>query len=124
MDIAAGEYGYDLHYFRRMLEAGAVDILQADATRCGGFTGFSSVAALCQGRSIPLSAHTAPSLHAHVCCALMPVCHVEYFHDHTRIEQMLFDGALKAEKGALRPNLSRPGMGVEFRRKDAERYAV
>jgi L-alanine-DL-glutamate epimerase-like enolase superfamily enzyme len=124
MDIAAEECGYDLHYFRRMLDARAVDILQADATRCGGFTGLSSVAALCQGRSIPLSAHTAPSLHAHVCCALMPVCHVEYFHDHTRIEQTLFEGALKAEKGALRPNLSRPGMGVEFRRKDAERYAV
>ena len=124
MDIAAGEYGYDVHYFRRMLDAEAVDILQADATRCGGFTGFASVAALCQARSTPLSAHTAPSLHAHVCCALIPVCHVEYFHDHTRIEQMLFEGALKAEKGALRPDLSRPGLGVEFRRKDAERYAV
>ena len=40
MDIAAGEYGYDLPYFRRMLEAGAVDVLQADGTRCAGITGF------------------------------------------------------------------------------------
>jgi L-alanine-DL-glutamate epimerase-like enolase superfamily enzyme len=124
MDIAAGEYGYDLFYFRRMLEAGAVDILQADATRCGGFTGFLSVASLCQARSMRLSAHTAPSLHAHPCCALAPVCHVEYFHDHSRIEQMLFDGALKAENGMLRPDLSRPGLGIEFKRSDAERYAI
>src|SRR5438045_1344167 len=83
MDIAAGEYGYDLFYFRRMLDAGAVDILQADATRCGGYTGFSAVAGLCQARSMALSAHTAPSLHAHICCASIPVCHLEYFHDHT-----------------------------------------
>jgi L-alanine-DL-glutamate epimerase-like enolase superfamily enzyme len=124
MDIAAGEYGYDLFYFRRMLDAGAVDVLQADATRCGGYTGFLAVAALCQARLIPLSAHTAPSLHAHVCCAAAPVCHVEYFHDHVRIEQMILDGALKAENGALRPDLSRPGAGIELKRKDAERYAV
>ena len=70
MDIAAGEYGYDLPYFRRMLEAGAVDVLQADATRCGGITGFLRAAALCQAHLLPLSAHCAPSLHAHPCCAL------------------------------------------------------
>jgi L-alanine-DL-glutamate epimerase-like enolase superfamily enzyme len=122
MAIAAGEYGYDLSYFRRMIDANAVDVLQADATRCGGFTGFLSVAALCQAHSMLLSAHTAPSLHAHVCCALAPVCHVEYFHDHARIEQMFFDGALRAVDGFLRPDLSRPGMGLEFKRADAEEY--
>ncbi|HEY6991494.1 MAG TPA: enolase C-terminal domain-like protein [Bryobacteraceae bacterium] len=124
MNIAAGEYGYDLVYFRRMLESGAVDVLQADATRCGGFSGFMAVAALCQARSMLLSAHTAPSLHAHVCCALAPVCHVEYFHDHTRIEQMFFDGALTAQDGALAPDPSRLGLGIEFKRVDAQRYAL
>jgi L-alanine-DL-glutamate epimerase-like enolase superfamily enzyme len=124
MAIAAGEYGYDLSYFRRMLDAGAVDVLQADATRCGGFTGFAAVAALCQARSMLLSAHTAPSLHAPICCALAPVCHVEYFHDHARIEQLLFDGALQAEDGFLRPDPTRPGMGVELKRADAEEYAL
>jgi L-alanine-DL-glutamate epimerase-like enolase superfamily enzyme len=124
MNIAAGEYGYDLVYFRRMLDAGAVDVLQADATRCGGISGFTTVAALCQARSILLSAHTAPSLHAHVCCALAPVCHVEYFHDHTRIEQMFFDGALTAQHGNLEPDRSRLGLGIEFKRADAQRYAL
>src|ERR1041384_994475 len=124
MNIAAGEYGYDLVYFRRMLEAGAVDVLQADATRCGGFSGFMAVAALCQARSMLLSAHTAPSLHAHVCCALAPVCHVEYFHDHTRIEQIFFDGALAAQDGALEPDPARLGLGIEFKRADAQRYAL
>lgn len=124
MEIAAGEYGYDLFYFRRMLDAGAVDVLQADATRCGGWTGFLSAATLCQARSMPLSAHTAPSLHAQVCCAAAPVRHVEYFHDHQRIEQMLFEGALRPENGMLRPDPSRPGLGMVFKRADAERFAI
>jgi L-alanine-DL-glutamate epimerase-like enolase superfamily enzyme len=124
MDIAAGEYGYDLFYFRRMLDAGAVDVLQADATRCGGITGFLQAGALCEAAPVPLSAHTAPSLHAHPCCALSPAVHVEHFHDHARIEQMLFDGALRPVGGKLHPDLSRPGLGLELKRKDAARFAV
>lgn len=124
MDIAAGEYGYDLFYFRRMLDASAVDVLQADATRCRGITGFIRAAALCEARAIPLSAHTAPSLHVHPCCALTPVCHLEYFHDHARIEGLLFDGAPRPRAGELAPDLSRPGLGIELKRADAARFAV
>jgi L-alanine-DL-glutamate epimerase-like enolase superfamily enzyme len=124
MDIAAGEYGYDLGYFRRMLEAGAVDVLQADATRCAGITGFLRVGALCEARGLPLSAHTAPSLHAHLSCALPAVRHLEYFHDHVRIERMFFDGAPTPVNGALSPDLSRPGMGLVLKRSDAQRHAL
>lgn len=124
MEIAAGEYGYDLGYFRSMLDAGAVDVLQADATRCGGITGFLQVAALCQAHHVPLSAHTAPALHTHVCCAVTPLRHLEYFHDHVRIEQMFFDGVRAPVNGELRPDLSRPGMGMEFKQPDAQRFAA
>ncbi len=124
MDIAAGEYGYDLFYFRRMLDAGAVDVLQADASRCGGVTGFLRAATLCEARPLPLSAHCAPSLHAHPACAAPALRHIEYFHDHARIEHMLFDGALTPSGGELRPDLSRPGMGLELKRADAARFAV
>jgi L-alanine-DL-glutamate epimerase-like enolase superfamily enzyme len=124
MDIAAGEYGYDVFYFRNMLSAGAVDVQQADITRCGGVTGFLQVAALCQAHNIPLSGHTAPALHAHVACAVTPFKNLEYFHDHVRIEQMIFDGLPQLVNGALRPDLSRPGLGLEFKRRDAERFAA
>jgi len=123
MDIAAGEYGYDAFYFRRMLEAEAVDVLQADATRCGGITGFLHADALCLARSLPLSAHTAPSIHLHTCCAAQTACNLEYFHDHARIESMFFDGCVKPQNGVLHPDSERPGLGLEFRRADAERYA-
>ena len=122
MDIAAGEYGYDAVYFRRMAEAGAVDVLQADATRCAGITGFLQANAICESWGLPLSAHTAPTVHAHLCCAATRAISVEYFFDHYRIEQMLFDGALKAVNGRLRPGGSRPGLGIELKRADAQRY--
>ncbi len=124
MDIAAGEYGYDLWYFRHMLEAGAVDVLQADATRCAGITGFLRAAALVESHSMQLSSHCGPALHAHLCCAVTNFRHMEYFHDHVRIEHMFFDGVLTPIGGALRPDRSRPGMGLEFKRSDAEKYAV
>ncbi len=124
MAIAAGEYGYDLPYFQRMLDAGAVHVLQADATRCGGLTGFFGVAPLCEARSLLLSAHTAPSLHVHACCAVRPFAHLEYFHDHVRVEHLLFDGAADAKDGVLRPDLSRPGLGLELKNRDADRYRV
>lgn len=124
MDISAGEYGYDSGYFRRMLQAGAVDVLQADATRCTGITGFMQAAALCQAFQLPLSSHCAPSIHVHPCCAATPVRHLEYFYDHVRIEKMLFDGAIEPRDGSLAPDLARPGLGLEFKWTDAARYAV
>jgi len=124
MDISAGEYGYDSGYFRRMLQAGAVDVLQADATRCAGITGFMQAAALCQAFHLPLSSHCAPSIHVHPCCAATPVRHLEYFYDHVRIEKMLFDGAIEPRDGFLAPDLARPGLGLEFKGTDAARYAV
>ena len=124
MQIAAGEYGYDARYFRRMLDAGAVDVLQADATRCAGITEFMNANGLCEGYCTPLSAHTAPSLHAHVCCAAPRAVNVEYFYDHHRIEEMLFEGAIKAVNGQLRPDLSCPGLGLELKRADTSKFQV
>jgi L-alanine-DL-glutamate epimerase-like enolase superfamily enzyme len=124
IETAAGEYGYDPFYFRRMLEAQAVDVLQLDATRCKGFTGFLQGAAIAASFGVPLSAHCAPSLHMHVGCAVANFRHVEYFHDHARIEQMLFDGYISPKDGDLQPDRSRPGLGLIFKRKDAERYAA
>jgi L-alanine-DL-glutamate epimerase-like enolase superfamily enzyme len=119
MAIAAGEYAFDLFYCRRMLDAQAVDVLQADITRCGGVTGFMAIDALCDAFAIPLSAHCAPALHVASGCAARRLVHLEYFYDHQRIEHMLFDGAATPRDGALHPN-DRPGLGLEFKFKDAE----
>jgi L-alanine-DL-glutamate epimerase-like enolase superfamily enzyme len=122
IEIAAGEYGFDAVYFRRMLDAGAVDVLQADATRCGGITGLQKVASLCEARCLPLSAHCAPALHTHPGCSMLPLRHLEYFHDHVRLENLLFDGLPALCDGNLEPDLSRPGSGLEFKRVDARKF--
>src|SRR5919197_231924 len=124
MAIAAGEYGWDQFHFRGLLEAGAVDVLQVDATRCLGITGFLMAAALCEAYNTPLSSHCAPALHAHLMCATPRAIHLEWFHDHVRIESMLFDGAARASKGSVAPDRARPGLGVDLKPADAEPYLV
>jgi L-alanine-DL-glutamate epimerase-like enolase superfamily enzyme len=122
VDIADGEYGYGLSYFRQMIESGAVDVVMADATRCCGISGFLKVAALCESWRIPLSSHCAPLLHLHPGCAVPSFRHAEYFHDHVRIERMFFEGFPEVVNGSLRPDLSNAGLGVSLRRADAEPY--
>ncbi len=124
MDIAAGEYGYEPTYFHRMLDAQAVDVLQADATRASGITGLQTVGSLCTAAQVPFSAHCAPQVHAHAACSIGRVRHIEYFHTHARVEQVLFDGVLEPREGCLRPDSGRPGLGIELKRGDAERYRV
>jgi L-alanine-DL-glutamate epimerase-like enolase superfamily enzyme len=124
MDVAAGEYGFDTGEFRRLLEAGAVDVLQPDATRCQGITGFLQAASLAAAFGIDVSAHTAPALHVHAGCAAENIRHIEWFHDHVRIEELLFDGAPRPQAGMVRSDLDRPGLGLELKRPDATSYAV
>jgi L-alanine-DL-glutamate epimerase-like enolase superfamily enzyme len=124
MDVAAGEYGYSGWYLKRMLDVEAVTVLQADATRCCGISGFLDAASLCWAANVPLSSHCAPSMHLHVCCAVPRAIHMEFFHDHVRIERMFFDGFREPRNGCMAPDLSRPGNGLILKEKDAERYSV
>ena len=121
-DVAAGEYSWTLADSAALIQAGAVDCLQLDVTRCGGVTEFLRGAALAAAHNLQISGHCAPNLHAHVAAAVPNLRHVEYFHDHQRIEQMLFDGTLDPEGGAMRPDADRPGHGMSLRAHDAERY--
>jgi L-alanine-DL-glutamate epimerase-like enolase superfamily enzyme len=120
--IAAGEYEWDLAQIEDL--AGCVDILQADVTRVGGLTNLLRADGICKGRQLPFSAHCAPALSAHACCAMETLKHLEYFHDHVRVERLLFEGTLDPEGGRLTPDRSRPGLGLELKRSEAERFAA
>jgi L-alanine-DL-glutamate epimerase-like enolase superfamily enzyme len=122
MNIAAGEYGYNVPYFESMMSEESVDILQADATRCGGITNFLKAAYLAEAHQLPFSSHCAPSLHLHAALCLPSFFISEYFHDHVRIEKMLFEGVYPPVNGTLKPDLSRPGFGLEFKVRDAEKF--
>lgn len=122
-DVAAGEYGYDPWYYARMLGAGAVDCAQMDVTRCGGVTGWFEAAAVAAAHHVPVSAHCAPALSLAPCLATPGLRHVEWFHDHVRIESMLLDGAPRASGGSATPAAG-PGNGLRLREIDGERYRV
>lgn len=122
LDVTAGEYGYDLAYFERMLAAGAVDCIQPDVSRCAGVTDWLRVAALAAARSVQVSAHCAQSFTVHPAVCVPNLRHLEYFADHARVDRALFDGVLDPNGGALRPDLTRPGAGLELKRGHAERY--
>jgi L-alanine-DL-glutamate epimerase-like enolase superfamily enzyme len=121
-DVAAGEYSWSLADSARLIDAGAVDCLQLDVTRCGGITEFLRGSALAAAHNLQVSGHCAPNLHARVGIAVPNLRHVEYFHDHQRIEQMFFDGALNPAGGALTPDPDEPGLGLALREPDADRY--
>lgn len=123
-DVAAGEYGVDIFTFRRLCETGAVDVLQADATRCGGITAWLRVAAIAAAFGLELSGHCAPNLHAHVASAIPNLRHLEWFHDHDRIERLFFDGALEPHDGAVKLDQDALGNGFTLRAADIEPYLV
>jgi L-alanine-DL-glutamate epimerase-like enolase superfamily enzyme len=124
MEISNGEYGYAPYQFQQIIAAGAADVLQADVTRCGGYSGFLAVDGLCEANNLPLSSHCAPYATLPVAACGKMLRHIEYFHDHVRIEQRLFDGTPSPRDGQLQPDLERPGIGLEFKRADAERYKL
>ncbi len=124
IDVAAGEYGYDLFYFKSMCDAQAVDCLQADASRCAGISEWLRVASLAESHGLQISGHCAQSLHAHPACAVSNIRHLEYFADHARVDRLLFDGVLEPVDGVLRPDLTRPGLGLDLKTVDAEKYLV
>lgn len=123
-DVTAGEYGYDLTYFQRMCAAGAVDCLQADVSRCGGITEWRRVAAVAATHHLQISAHCAPHLHVHVGAATPNLRHLEWFHDHVRIESLFFDGALDPTGGSIKPDPQAPGHGLTLRTNDIDHYRI
>jgi L-alanine-DL-glutamate epimerase-like enolase superfamily enzyme len=123
LDIAAGEYGYTPEYFAAMIDV--VDCLQADVTRCGGITGLLAVGALTAVHDLDLSVHCAPQVSAQAACGVPRLRHLEYFHDHVRIEALAFDGRLEPDKdGTLRPDRTRVGHGLTVKAADLDQYRV
>ena len=124
MDVTAGEYGYDEVYLARMIEAEAVDCLQIDVTRCGGYTSWLRAAALASAHNLDVSGHCAPHLHLPVASVVTNLRHVEYFHDHVRVDHLLFDGLPVVAAGAFAAESGSVGHGMTLKDPDAECYRV
>ena len=122
MEVAAGEYGFGPRDFQSLLPV--VDVLQADATRCQGITGFLRAADLALEAQKPISSHCAPTIHSHLGAAVRNFLHLEWFHDHVRIERLFFEGFIEPQAGALIPSSSLPGLGISLKRANMEPFRV
>ncbi|GAA2092959.1 enolase C-terminal domain-like protein [Microlunatus panaciterrae] len=123
-DVAAGEYGYDLVYFQRLCSAGALDCVQVDVSRCGGITELLRIAAVAAAYNLDISGHCAPYLHAPVLAAVPNLRHLEWFHDHVRIERQFFAGATAPDHGSLALSDDVVGNGLTWLPEVAESFRV
>lgn len=122
VDIAAGGDANDVQEFRRLCEV--VDCLQVDASRCGGVSGWLRAAAVASAFGLEVSGHCAPHLHLAVAAATPNLRHLEWFHDHVRIESRFLDGVEPPRSGCLRAETSGTGHGYVLKRPDLEEYRV
>lgn len=116
--VAAGENEFGFQGFRELIRAGAVDIVQADACRCGGIGQLLQVAQLAGEHGLRVAPHTwsdavALTANAQVVASLANGVTVEM--DRTGnpfIDELLLE-PLQVRDGQLQ--LSRaPGLGIEL----------
>jgi L-alanine-DL-glutamate epimerase-like enolase superfamily enzyme len=105
--IAAGETLFGQDEFTAYLDRGALGVVQPDVTRLGGLTACLKVAALAEGRRLPVSPHLLPEIGVHLACGLPGVTSVE----HMPWLFPLFVEPPNVEKGRLTPP-PRPGLGL------------
>jgi L-alanine-DL-glutamate epimerase-like enolase superfamily enzyme len=120
-DVAAGEYGWGLDYYPQLLPA--VDCVQVDVTRCGGYTEWFRIAALAAAHHVEVSGHCAPYLSVPAAAATLGFRHQEWFSDHVRIEQMFFENTPDPVAGTLVPP-DAPGHGLTFKTANTNGFRV
>lgn len=122
--LTTGEYVYNLTDLSNILQADAADVIQLDVTRCEGVSGFLKCSNLCEAYDVPISTHCAPALTVSPACSVGGLKHIEYFFDHARLENMLFDGVPQPRDGYFKPDLSRLGNGLILKKREIEKFEV
>ena len=112
--IAAGEHETTRYGFAQIIEAGALDIIQFDIGRVGGFSEARKVCALAQAAGLPVYTHAYGMPTLHLATSDTAVGMVEYFpvpvwDDVT--EAPHFDGAAIPERGQVSIG-DAPGLGA------------
>ncbi|MDI9929305.1 mandelate racemase/muconate lactonizing enzyme family protein [Rhodococcus sp. IEGM 1354] len=104
--IATGEMLASVGEHVRLIEAGAVDILQPDAPRIGGITQFLKLATLAEHHNLQLAPHFAMEIHLHL-AAVYPL---QTWVEHFDWLDPLFDEHLETRDGRMHLS-ARPGLG-------------
>ena len=123
--VAAGELEFSRYGFAELLREGAVEVVQPDATVCGGITEWLKIAHTAATEDVPVAPHYNWNLHSHLVAAVENGTWVEYFHRDSDVK--VFDDVveqpLRPEDGHI-PLPDRPGHGVTLDNDALERFRV
>ncbi|MDR1589071.1 MAG: mandelate racemase/muconate lactonizing enzyme family protein [Oscillospiraceae bacterium] len=121
--VASGENEYTRYGCRDLMLARAVDVLQCDVTRAGGFTEMIKIAALAQAFNVKLAPHFWPQFSAHLLSAVPNGLYLEVFPTPKGVpaggsiiknQPSVIDGFYELP--------DKPGFGLEFDLEYLSRY--
>jgi D-arabinonate dehydratase len=123
--VATGELEATRWAFAQLIEQNAADILQPDATVCGGVSEWLKIAHYAAALDIPIAPHYNWDFHTQLCAAIPNAVFIEYFLAASGVK--MFDSVLaepmKPKDGFLEPRTA-PGFGIEFIPAEIARYRI
>ena len=126
--VSAGENEFGLQGFRELIRAKAVNIVQPDASRCGGISEVVKVAQLAEENGLRVATHTwsdavAVTANAHVVSAIPNGITVEIDRTGTPFVEDLLVDPLEVIDGQLELG-DRPGLGIQLNMDVVERLKM
>jgi L-alanine-DL-glutamate epimerase-like enolase superfamily enzyme len=121
--LSSGESEQSAQGCRALLEERAIQVLQFDCTRMGGFTMGRKLSALAELNHVSVAPHHDCFIHAHLVAANPAGLIVEAFTDPERdpLQAKLFQNPPVIESGMLQLN-QEPGLGLSLRSDTIEKY--
>ncbi len=123
--VTAGQSEITSHGVRRLIEAGAVDLVNYDVSEGGGVTDWLRAATLCGGAGIQMAHHEESQIAIHLLTSIAYGTFVECFADPERdpVWQTLWTNRPVPKNGMFELPKG-PGFGIELDRALIEKYRV
>ena len=123
--LASGEHELTRWGARRLMETGAIDVMQFDCSAHSGITEWRKIAGMASMCHIKMAPHHEPVLHGHLLASVPNGLILESFANPERDPFWfeLYDRKPRIEKSVLHLD-DAPGFGVEFNQKALQRYGV
>ncbi|MSQ55392.1 MAG: mandelate racemase/muconate lactonizing enzyme family protein [Betaproteobacteria bacterium] len=121
--VAIGETLFTRYQFADYIRAGAVDIVQADVPRVGGFTEWMKIARLAEAHNLPVAPHFAVELSVHALCAVNHGLILEDLQGGSLTDLGLLEEPWRVENGWGVPP-ARPGLGYVWNERALAKYEV
>ena len=123
--VTAGQCEITSHGVRRLLDAGAVDFVNYDASEGGGVTDWRRAAVICQTAGVKMAHHEEPQIAQHLLAGVPHGTYAECFADPERdpVWQTMWANRPAIRDGMMEVS-KQPGFGIQLDWKMVEKYRV